>query len=78
MLVSKDLCEEKQMSLKFRKVKWKVLESFLRDGNPHLTDIVCRVLCLWCGYLFICGEVEWETRYNAHQNLKGVLENVSL
>lgn len=53
MLVPKDLCEEKQMGLKFRKVKWKVLESFLRDGNTHLTDIVCTVLCLWGGYLFI-------------------------
>lgn len=53
MLVPKDLYEEKQMGLKFREFKWKVLESFLRDCNPHLTDIVHRVLCLWCGYLYI-------------------------
>lgn len=72
VLVHKGLCEEKQVSLKSRDFKWKILESPLRLATPLSMTLYVK-LCV-CGMIvFLEG-----AQCSVHQNLIGVLENVSL
>ena len=52
VLVPKDLCGKKPVGLKPRDFKCKFLQSPLRNYSPHLTEIVCKALCLWHDYWF--------------------------
>lgn len=52
VLIHKDLREEKQLWLKSRDFKWKVLESPFKDYSLPFPKIVCRTLCLGHDYFF--------------------------